>query len=347
MPPTRAHLNGGVNLADTETVMREVVTRVPAGLRRLPDGETGDRKNWIFFQLEKFWQTPGLEQAPPADQPGGYQEMPKVRLATGTDPASIEWPDLGYAAAYQQSFEVFRRLRDEGVVPPGMLFQVQYPTPLASVNGWVVPEDQDRVEPSYEAALFADLDRLLAALPHDRVAVQWDVAVEFAILEGGSVSGGQDFDSIVARLARCVDRVPGDVPVGLHLCYGDYQHQHFREPESLAMQVRVVNAVEEAARRPVAWYAFTVPQYQRDPSFFAPLRDLHPREGTELYFGLVPYHPDRQEPGTTQEQVRLVDEHLAGREWGICTECGMARAEREEVPVLLDQHREILARHRT
>jgi hypothetical protein len=345
MPPTRAHLNGGVNLADAETVMREVVTRVPEGLRRLPDGETGDRKNWIFFQLEKFWQTPGLEQAGAADQPGGYQEMPKVRLSEGTDPASIQWPDLGYAVAYQQSFEVFGRLREEGVVPPGLRFQVQYPTPLASVNGWVVPEDQDRVEPSYEAALFADLDRLLAALPHDQIAVQWDVAVEFAILEGGFVSGGQDFDSIVERLARCVDRVPDDVPVGLHLCYGDYQHQHFREPDSLALQVRVVDAVDEAAHRPVTWYAFTVPQYQREPSFFAPLRELRTRPGTELYFGLVPYHPDQQAPGTTAEQVRLIDEHLSAGEWGICTECGMARAERDEVPVLLDQHREILGRY--
>ena len=31
------------------------------------------------------------------------------------------------------------------------------------------------------------------------------------------------------------------------------------------------------------------------------------------------------------------------REWGICTECGMGRAGREEMPVLLDLHRQILA----
>jgi hypothetical protein len=308
MPPTAAHLNGSVNLADAETVMREVVARVPTGLRRLPDGETGNRANWIFFQLERFWQTPGLEQAATVDQLAeGYEEMPKVRLGEDADPASIEWPDLGYAEAYRQSFEVFRRLRDDGAVPPGMRFQVQYPTPLAAINAWVVPEDQDRLEPSYEAALFADLDRLLADLPHDQVAVQWDVAVEFAILEGGFTAAGQDLPSIVERLARCVDRVPDDVPVGLHLCYGDYQHKHFKEPESLAAQVQVVNAVEQAAHRPVTWYAFTVPQYQRDPAFFAPLRDLRPREGTELYFGLVPYHPDDQAPGTTEDQVRLID----------------------------------------
>ena len=34
------------------------------------------------------------------------------------------------------------------------------------------------------------LDRLLAAIPHDDVAVQWDVAVEFGVLEESFVPGG-------------------------------------------------------------------------------------------------------------------------------------------------------------
>ena len=54
MPPTHAHFNGSVNLADTESVMREIAARVPSALRRVPDGETGDRGNWIYFQLQKF-----------------------------------------------------------------------------------------------------------------------------------------------------------------------------------------------------------------------------------------------------------------------------------------------------
>jgi methionine synthase II (cobalamin-independent) len=201
--------------------------------------------------------------------------------------------------------------------------------------------------------LFADLDLLLNAIPHNEIAVQWDVAVEFAILEGGfEGTPGQTFDTIVERLARCVDRVPDDVPVGLHLCYGDYQHRHFKEPESLALQVDVANHVDNAAGRPVNWLAFTVPQYQRDVSFFTPLGDLDVNPETELYFALVPYHPSEQEPGTTSEQVRLVDAHLPTRdgggsvEWGICTECGMARADRDDIPHLLDLHTEILAEHR-
>jgi hypothetical protein len=345
MPPTTVHFNGGVNLANAEAVLREIASRVPSGVRRVPDGETGDRQQWIFYQLQKFWQTPGLEEAGTTDRPAeGYEALPTVRLADGVDPEALSWPNLGYADAYQESFETFQRLRKEGILAGDIRFQVQYPTPLASVAAWLVTEDQDRTEPSYERALFADLDRLLAALPHDGIAVQWDVAVEFGLLEGGfSATETQTFEGIIERLARCVDRVPTDAMVGMHLCYGDYQHRHFKEPESLELQVRVANALKSAAHRTVDWFAFTVPQYQREPSFFAPLRNLQADDATELYFALVPYHPAQQQPGTTGEQVRLIDEYLGRDTWGICTECGMARAEPEEIPVLLDQHREILA----
>lgn len=348
MPLTGVHFNGGVNLADGETVMREIAGRVPHGVRRIPDGETGDRQQWIFFQFEKFIGTPGLEQAAARDEPAeGYEQMPKVRLAKGVGPEKVSWPNLGYADAYRESFQTFRRLRDEGVIPAGTRFQVEYPTPLASVNAWIVLEEQDLLLGSYTDALFADLDRLLADLPHDQVAVQWDVAVEFAILEGGfDRTEAQTFDAIVQSVVDCVDRAPRDVPVGLHLCYGDYGHRHFKDPESLDLQVRFVNQVGAQAEAPIGFVAFTVPQSKRDAGFFAPLRGLSVAPETELYFGLVPYHPDQQEPGTTDDQVRLVDEYLgADRAWGICTECGMARAEREEVPVLLDLHREILAAH--
>ena len=350
MPPDHVHFNGSVNLADGETVMREIASRVPAGLRRIPDGETGDRGNWIFFQMQKFLQSPSLVPAQPFDDVvmGDYEQMPHLRLADGVGPADMAWPDPGYADAYLDSYATFTRLRDEGVIPDGARFQVEYPTPLASIGAYIVPEQQQDLLGSYEQAMFADLQRLLAAIQHDDLAVQWDVAVEFGILEDSFGPGGSEMlDPIVAGLVRCADQVPADVPVGLHLCYGDYGHQHFKQPESLALQVRVLNAVTAAARRPVSFVSFTVPQYQQGEAYFAPLAGVFGDPDTELNFALVPYHPAEQAPGTTAEQVRLIDAALAqspggSRSWGVCTECGMGRADREEVARLLDLHREII-----
>ena len=176
-----------------------------------------------------------------------------------------------------------------GVIPAGVRFQVQYPTPLASIGAYVVPEQQQTLLPSYERAMFANLDRRLAAIPNDQVAVQWDVAVEFGVLENAFRARRRSaFDAIVAALARCVDQVPGDIPVGMHLCYGDYDHAHFTQPESLALQARVMNAVTAAAHRTISFVSFTVPQDQRDEGYFAPLAELAADPATELNFALVP-----------------------------------------------------------
>ena len=350
MPADHVHFNGSVNLDDAESVMREIAARIPSGLRRIPDGETGDRGNWIYFQLQKFLQLPWLVPTRPLDAADGeYDQLPQLRLADGTDPAQVSWPDLGYADAYLGSYKVFAALREQGVIPPGVRFQVEYPTPLASISGYIVPEQQQALLDSYERAMFADLGRLLAAVPADEVAVQWDVAVEFGILEEAFAPGGaQAFDAIIAALARCVDQVPAGIPVGLHLCYGDYGHQHFMQPESLALQVRVLNAVTTAAGRPVSFVSFTVPQDQREESYFAPLAGLAADPVTELNFALVPYHPAEQAQGTTGDQVRFIDAALAAspggrRDWGVCTECGMGRVSRDEILALLDLHRQVIA----
>lgn len=349
MPPSSVHFNGSVNLPDAETVMREISSRIPSGVRRMTDGETGDRNYWISFQINKFLEMPEFETVSVGrayETEGDAPEMQTLRLADGASADTIAWPNLGYADAYAESFAVFDRLQQEGTIPAGVRFQVQYPTPIASVGGTIVPEDLPAVAASYEAALLADLDALLGRVPHDRIAVQWDVAVEFGLLEGafGMQLG---LAEIAPGLVRAVERVPADVPVGLHLCYGDYGHQHFKQPESVQLQVDLVNAVVAAAGRTVDFVSFTVPQARDDAGYFAPLADLAAGPETELDFALVPYHPDDQPAGTTDAQARHIDEALArsaagAREWGVCTECGMGRVDAEDVPRLLDLHRELV-----
>jgi hypothetical protein len=349
MPPTTVHFNGSVNLADAETVMREISSRIPKGVRRMTDGETGDRNYWISFQTRKFEEMPqfetvsvgqAYETAPDAPP------MPHLRLTEDASAETITWPNLGYADEYTNSFATFERMKHEGTIPADVRFQLQYPTPLASVAGTFAPEDLPAIAPSYEQALFADLDTALERLPHERVAVQWDVAVEFGALEG-AMGPKMTIDDIAPGLVRCIERVPASVPVGLHLCYGDYGHQHFKQPESLQIQVDLVNAVTSTARRPVNFISFTVPQGRNDIAYFEPLGGLQTGAETELYFALVPYHPEDQPPGTTAEQIERIDAALlnspaGARHWGICTECGMGRVDTSDVPRLLDLHNQIL-----
>src|ERR1700761_6428642 len=103
MPPTSVHFNGSVNLPDAETVMREISTRIPNGVRRMTDGETGDRGYWIHFQIQKFKQMPEFETVSVGRAYETAQEAPsspQLRLAEGAPAEMINWPNLGFADAY-------------------------------------------------------------------------------------------------------------------------------------------------------------------------------------------------------------------------------------------------------
>jgi len=335
VPPSGVHFNGSVNLPDAETVMCELAARVGDLAHAYPDGETGDRGNWVYFQLPRLQAAKGIVDAGTREVAG--DDFPQVRLADHARPEHVVF-SIGYADAYAASYQTFRRLRSQSTIPAAMRFQVQYPTPLAVVRVWFDPRDHERVLPAYERALFADLAALLATIPHGDVQVQWDVAVEMGIAERGGIG------LVAPQLARCVNQVPPDVLAGMHLCYGDYKHQHAAEPESLRTQVELANATRQQASRSIDFLAFTVPQYQDGEGYFAPLADLQAHPG-QAYFGIVPYYPDRQAPGTTARQVHMIDRYVA--DWGVCTECGMGRVQPGDVPRLLDLHRAIVAEHST
>jgi hypothetical protein len=65
MPPDHDHFSGSVHLDDAEPAMHEIVSPIPVGLRRIPDRNTRDKANWIFFQLPNFPQLSWLVPARP------------------------------------------------------------------------------------------------------------------------------------------------------------------------------------------------------------------------------------------------------------------------------------------
>ncbi len=63
------------------------------------------------------------------------------------------------------------------------------------------------------------------------------------------------------------------------------RHRHFfKQPESLAMQVQVVNAVVSAARRSLDWEALTARRQESDDGYFASLLDLDLGGGNRTLF---------------------------------------------------------------
>jgi hypothetical protein len=174
-------LVGSVPLASSEEVFRTAAEILRAHARRLPDGETGDRLHWIDWQLGVMSRAPQFELVP-ADV-NRYPPLPYLSLRSGASAADVEFGELGYAAAARASYEVFERLKAEGVLALQARFQVSLPTPLAPVSVFVDVHDQAQIESRYEACLLAELDEICSKIPHERLSIQWDTAVEFAVLE--------------------------------------------------------------------------------------------------------------------------------------------------------------------
>ncbi len=341
--PEGAHLVGSVPLHDSETVFRTVGGALGRHLLRCPDGETGVRKDWIAWQYPLLARTPGLEPIPAGDR--GYLRRQLVQLSAhsgrpggGSERDEPRFGALGYADAALASFAIFFRLQLEGLVPAHLRFQVSLPTPLAPISVFVRPEDRAVVEPAYERALLAELARITDGIPHDRLAVQWDVAAEFGHLEEIWPAHFDDVEAgVLARLRRLGAAVPRDVSLGFHLCYGDFGHKHFVEPADASRLVHVANALAWLERG-IDWVHLPVPIGWREPGAFAALGGLALQEQTKLLLGVI--HAADGAEGA-RRRIALAAERVP--HFGVATECGLGRRPPESIGPLLALHAELAA----
>ena len=165
--PVGVHLVGSVPLGGAEEVFRTVAGVLGDRLRRIPDGETGPRSDWIGWQYPVFSSQPQFEPGPPGAS-SSYRALPQLRLRSGVAADGMSFDELGYASAAMSSYAIFARLRGEGVVPAHCRFLVSLPTPLAPVSAFVALEHQADLEPVYEAQMAREVERILDAIPHDR-----------------------------------------------------------------------------------------------------------------------------------------------------------------------------------
>lgn len=328
-----AHLVGSVPLPDAESVFRAAAAHLGDRLRRVPDGETGPRLDWIVWQLQRFMADPQFEVVPPGER--NYAPNPRIAVRGDGDPADVDFGSLGYAEQAVSSWELFSDLQEAGDIPSHWKLQVSLPTPYAPISAFVVPGLEMGLEPAYEAAMEREVERIAAVVPHDKVAFQWDTAAEFGLLEGvfPCYFPGDPRQGVIDRLTRYATWVPADIELGYHLCYGDYDHEHFTQPKDTGKLVDVANAIAAGIGRPLTWIHLPVPIDRDDVSYFEPLRDLALPAETELHLGLV-----HIADGVEGARRRIDAAANVVSSFGVATECGLGRRPAEQVAPLLDIH---------
>ncbi len=335
--PRNVLLVGSVGLEDAETVFRSLAATLGSLAKRFPDGETGKRHYWIRWQRELLARHPDFE---PEDSDRGFENFKDTvkrdvfRLRAGVEPSSLRLEPLGYAEEAIASYKIFAGLKRDGVIAEDVRFQVALPTPVALVSGFVVLDQRGVVEPAYEQALQRELQTLAAAIPHDELAIQWDVCFEVVGHDGGFELHYDDvLNGSVQRLTGFIDAVPAAVEVGVHLCYGDPGHKHIVEPQDVETAVAFCNSICEATTRPVTWMHLPIPKGWMDSHYYKALEALRVSAPTEVYLGLVHY-TDGEEG--TRARMALASEYLPA--FGVATECGFGRRSADSIPALLALH---------
>ncbi|MBV9583513.1 MAG: hypothetical protein JO213_01355, partial [Alphaproteobacteria bacterium] len=148
------------------------------------------------------------------------REIPRLRVKPGMtpDPATFK---TGYAEMAIESWALFQRLQSDGVIPRQVKFQVSLPTPVAPTYNNMVPADRPKLLPALTEHFIGEVRAIAAAIPNDRLAIQWDVCQEVLAWEGYYEPGPVDFRTeTLSVLTRIGDAVPTPIELGYHLCYG-------------------------------------------------------------------------------------------------------------------------------
>ncbi len=186
------------------------------------------------------------------------------------------WPRIDDAIA---SYEMFRALREEGVIPAGLRFQVGLPFPSSAMNAFKAnfARDYPVAACGFEELVARELARLESEIPGEDLAIQWDCAYETQDIEGvlawTTEGAWERFAGPVTRLTRLI---PEPVLVGYHLCYGTFPEWPMYEARDYAVLVRMANFAVANSGRTVDWLHLAGPRYLRseDRAFFRPLVDL-------------------------------------------------------------------------
>jgi hypothetical protein len=342
-------LVGSVPATSTEEALRAAAANYADLVFALPDGETGPRSSWVGYERERLVRpNPSIETIAETTSPTGIPrhmyETPVFRIRPGVSSVSWDtWPRVDDAIA---SWEVFRQLRDAGVIPAGLRFQVGLPFPVSALNGLRgdFAADYPVAFRGYAELVAREVSRLTSVIPPSELAIQWDIAYETLDIEGvlSWSSAGRSGESAWDRYAEAVDTlprlVPSDVLVGYHLCYGTFPEWPMYEARDMSVLVRMANYAFTHSGRTMDWVHMAGPRYLRseDSSFFAPLAGLSVGDA-RVFLGIV--LPLDGEAGLRRRSA------TAARflpDFGVALYCGFRVPQGYTAKQAIEEHRDVV-----
>ncbi len=163
-------LVGSLPVASTDAALRAGAELFGDMVFALPDGETGPRAAWVGYEREQLCRPNAdvvvvQETESPTGIPRHAYETPIFSVREGVRELHWDsWPRIDDAIA---SYREFVSLREQGVIPGGLRFQVGLPFPSSALNAFKVDYavNYPIVERGFEELVARELQRLTTEIP--------------------------------------------------------------------------------------------------------------------------------------------------------------------------------------
>jgi hypothetical protein len=297
-PDQNVLFTGGVPADTVGDVFRLLSDSVGARALAYPDGEIGERQGWIMALGATTWsKSAGIEEIDtPLSDDDPMAVFKAFRLGDGVTEVSLDGL-LPYAKGAIESYAIFRRMRDEGVIPASVRFQMPIPMAHDAVCFYFPNRDDwPIVMAAWIKALRREYEEMLAVIPAEDLVIQLDYCTELCQIAGATRDQAEwmpttDPDRALAEftaesyVAPHSAGLPDEVLLGYHICAGTYPTQPVAQLEDIALPVEVANRLTKSSGRRVDYFHLPVMRESHD-AYFTPLERLGIDDGARVFLGL-------------------------------------------------------------
>jgi hypothetical protein len=321
------HLVGTVPADDAGDAFRLFSEKLNGHLpTSIPDGETGDRLDWIERIIEGLRNHPDLYVAEDGDW-SGYEKTPRLDVRKGHKLTNLE---LDYTTYFEESWPAWNEFSEQ--VGGDHVLQVGIPghIDLALVAFGFKPDRGLRNLAPFRDATVREITKI-HAIAGDDVVFQLEIPIPLILLSKMAAAVQPLVaNRLAAELTKVIRRSPGGARFGIHLCYGDMNNEAMGDPVDSGALVRLANALigmwpsAQTLEFVHAPFARGSEPPTLDPAFYAPLIQLELPADVRFAAGLV--HEDLSIEELTGLLGRI--EGLIGRPVDVGAACGLGRRDR-------------------
>lgn len=340
MSTREAHLLGSLPGATPAAAMTTALEVLGPYLRSLPDGETGQRRNWIIPIVEGLRDHPDLELRKQGDW-SDYDRIPQLRVRRGRRLYGAAL-DFGHLDAVRDSFPAFEKaVATAG--RPDLAFQEGVPGDFDLAMFALGPLGALRQRRAFTEASLAEI-RDVAALTGPATLFQIEVPAELVLLAKAPPAARPALAKLLARgIAALASGTAEGTRFAVHLCLGDMNNRAFGTMTDVTPLVLLANAVLAAwpAGRPLevlhAPFAAADSPATTDEAFYRPLRSLALPATVRFAAGFA----HESQPVADQRGIRTIIEDHLHREVVISAACGLGRRTDDAARAVLDRTAEL------